>query len=332
MTASPGATYTYNGAQQMTSSTKDGVTTRYTYAGTDQNQLLTETTDGAGSYGYIYGGADSQGVPIIVGQSTAGAGTSSVISDPVTGQPLDLTTADGVTGLYVVNGIGNQVGLLTDTRTTAFRVTYSPYGTQNVTAGATSDEWVQNPYGFKNGNRTDNGAIVKFGLRWYLATTGTWTQRDTLDAPLDPKNANRYGYAGGEPINGSDPTGRSVAGAAANGVFAAIGVGLAAAACISATLGGCAVAAVVVGAAAGAGGGIAQAQVEGRGPSGTRSAAAEGAISGGIGGLGGGLGRGVYGIGKPTVSSPRDVLSPQRRCRPLGHHLRAPESTRLAIF
>ena len=196
----------------MTSSIEDGVTTRYTYAGTDQNQLLTETTDGVGAYGYIYGGADSQGVPIIVGQSTAGAGTSSVISDPVTGQPLNLTTADGVTGLYVVNGIGNQVGLLTDARTTAFQVAYSPYGAQNVTAGSTSDEWVQNPYGFKNGNRTDNGVLVKFGMRWYLAITGTWTQRDTLDAPLDPKNANRYGYAGGDPINGSDPTGRLTAG------------------------------------------------------------------------------------------------------------------------
>jgi len=193
----------------MTSSIEDGVTTRYTYAGTDQNQLLTETTDGVGAYGYIYGGADSQGVPIIVGQSTAGAGTSSVISDPVTGQPLNLTTADGVTGLYVVNGIGNQVGLLTDARTTAFQVAYSPYGAQNVTAGSTSDEWVQNPYGFKNGNRTDNGTIVKFGLRWYLAATGTWTQRDTLDAPLDPKNANRYGFAGGDPVNEADPTDRS---------------------------------------------------------------------------------------------------------------------------
>ena len=49
---------------------------------------------------------------------------------------------------------------------------------------------------------------MKFGLRWYDATAGTWTQQDTLDAPLDPANANRYAYAAGDPINGSDPTGQ----------------------------------------------------------------------------------------------------------------------------
>jgi hypothetical protein len=38
-------------------------------------------------------------------------------------------------------------------------------------------------------------------------TTGTWTQQDTLDSPLDPANANRYAYAGDDPINAIDPTG-----------------------------------------------------------------------------------------------------------------------------
>jgi len=48
---------------------------------------------------------------------------------------------------------------------------------------------------------------VKFGFRWYMASTGTWTQRDTVDVPLDPRNANRYAFAGGDPIGSSDPTG-----------------------------------------------------------------------------------------------------------------------------
>ena len=185
-------------------------TTKGSYAGTDQNQLLTEKITGGNTYVYVYGGNDGAGVPEIVEQNTSGAGTSSVLTDPGTRQALNLTTADGVTGLYLVDAIGNQVGLLTETRTTAFRVAYSPYRAQAVTAGAASDAWEQNPYGFKNGNRTDNGVLVKFGMRWYLAITGTWTQRDTLDAPLDPKNANRYGYAGGDPINASDPTGKFV--------------------------------------------------------------------------------------------------------------------------
>lgn len=111
-------------------------------------------------------------------------------------------------GMFLTNGIGNQVGMLTDGGTVAYRVAYAPYGAQTVTAGVTSDHWKQNPYCFKNGNGTYNGALVKFGVRWYMAATGTWTQRDTLDAPLDPKNGNRYAYAGNDPINASDPTGR----------------------------------------------------------------------------------------------------------------------------
>lgn len=51
---------------------------------------------------------------------------------------------------------------------------------------------------------------MKFGLRWYNPTTGAWTQQDTLDAPLDPANANRCAFAGGDPINSNDASGRSL--------------------------------------------------------------------------------------------------------------------------
>ncbi|MEY2847833.1 MAG: hypothetical protein RI885_498 [Actinomycetota bacterium] len=48
---------------------------------------------------------------------------------------------------------------------------------------------------------------VKYGLRWYNPVVGRWAQQDTLDAPLDPANANRYAFAGNDPINNTDPTG-----------------------------------------------------------------------------------------------------------------------------
>lgn len=38
--------------------------------------------------------------------------------------------------------------------------------------------------------------LVKFGIRWYDPTTGTWTQQDTLDAPLDPINRNHTSKRG----------------------------------------------------------------------------------------------------------------------------------------
>ena len=212
LTAAPGQTFTYNGAQQMTSSTKDGVTTNYEYAGADMNKLLYQATDGGAEYGYTYGTTDSSGVPIVANRETIGTGTTSILSDPTNGRPLDVRTMDGVTSMYVMNGIGNPAAAITATGKTAYTVSYDAYGAEKVVSGASSGQWQQNPYGFKGGLRsssTSNG-LTKFGHRWLFNTIGGWVERDTLDAPLDPSNANRYAYAGSDPINKSDLTGQIV--------------------------------------------------------------------------------------------------------------------------
>ncbi|MCS6580143.1 RHS repeat-associated core domain-containing protein [Curtobacterium citreum] len=210
MVKAPGQTFTYNGAQQMTSSTKDRVTTSYKYAGGDMNKLLSQVTDGGAEYDYTYGTSDSNGVPVIASRTIAGTGTASVISDPGTGQPLDLQTTDGTTSMWVIDGTGSPAAAIADTGKTAYTVAYDPYGVETVKVGADSAQWQQNPYGFKSGLRsssTDN-SLTKFGYRWQSSTSGGWIERDTLDAPLSPSNANRYAYAGTDPANSADPTGR----------------------------------------------------------------------------------------------------------------------------
>lgn len=209
LTKAPGETYTYNGAQQLTSSTKDGLTTSYEYAGADMNKLLWQSTDGGAEYGYTYGTSDSNGVPVIATREQIGTGTASVLTDPVTGQPLDLRASDGTTSLYVLDGIGNPTTSIADTGKIAYQVSYDAYGAETVTKGESSTQWQQNPYGYKNGLRSSNSdaGLMKFGYRWQSSVTGGWNERDTLDAPLDPRNGNRYAFAGGDPINGSDPTG-----------------------------------------------------------------------------------------------------------------------------
>ncbi len=71
---------------------------------------------------------------------------------------------------------------------------------------------------------------------WYDPTTGTWTQQDSLNAPLDPTNGNRYVYAGDDPVNQLDVAGlwswvdfggaafAGAAGGCATGVVASIWV------------------------------------------------------------------------------------------------------------
>ena len=108
--------------------------------------------------------------------------------------------------MLVFDGTENPVGLLTNSATVSFAYKYDPWGVQTLTAGGTGNGAGQNPYAFHAGIKDPGSGMVKFGQRWYNPTTGTSTQQDTLDNPLDPANANRYAYAGDDPINNLDPS------------------------------------------------------------------------------------------------------------------------------
>ena len=84
---------------------------------------------------------------------------------------------------------------------------YDPYGVQSLTSPNPQQGVAQNPYTFKGGIQDRGSGLIKFGQRWYNALVGSWTQQDTLDAPLDQTNANRYAYAGDDPVNNLDPLG-----------------------------------------------------------------------------------------------------------------------------
>jgi RHS repeat-associated protein len=130
-----------------------------------------------------------------------------IFSDPVTGQPLMPITSSDQDCLLVFDGLNNPVGLLTDFATNAFTYQYDPWGVQVLTAGGTGNGAAQNPYAFHAGIKDKGSGLVKFGLRWYNPVTGTWTQQDTLDQPLDLTNGNRYAYVGDDPTNNMDPGG-----------------------------------------------------------------------------------------------------------------------------
>jgi RHS repeat-associated protein len=207
-TSSPTGTATYNGAEQMTSSTNltNNAVTTYTYAGSSQNEVLTEATSGGTTYTSTYG----QGGQLVAYQDNAG-NSSTIFNDPVNGQ-ASLLTSSGITSAFIDDGIDNPVGVVdTAGRGTDSTEAFDPYGLPNYTGG-TDYAAVVIPYQFKNGIQDRASGLVKFGQRWYSPTTGGWTQRDTLDAPLDPANANRYAFAGDDPINGSDAAGSSTFG------------------------------------------------------------------------------------------------------------------------
>jgi len=207
LTTSPARTATFNAAGQQTSATVSGNKSTYTYAGTNADEVLTENIPNDRQYSLTYGRPDGNGLPEVDSVTAAGVGTGYVLSDN-TGQPIMLSTSSGNTELYLYDGLHNPVGLSTSYSTTAQAFQYDPYGAVISLNSPSYSSTYENPYVFGEGIRDRATNEVKFGRRFYNPTTGNWTQQDTLNAPLDPHNANRYSYAGDNPINNTDPTGR----------------------------------------------------------------------------------------------------------------------------
>ncbi|MCM3780652.1 RHS repeat-associated core domain-containing protein [Microbacterium hydrocarbonoxydans] len=218
LTKEPQAVYTYNGAQQMTKVSNSKGNFDYKYAGTNQVEVLQQESNER-DYKLVYGRTNQVGLPIVE-QVQAGDLTAYIENDPVTGEPLMLRSSSGVETLYVYDGLGSPVAMLTDYSAVAYAYTFDPYGTAVLSdEGTGGNGQKQNPFLFKGGIQDRATGWVHYGNRWYNTTLGRWTQQDTLDAPLDATNANRYAYAGADPINNVDPTGRAVGSDIANGVF-----------------------------------------------------------------------------------------------------------------
>ncbi|MDR0488506.1 MAG: toxin C-terminal domain-containing protein [Propionibacteriaceae bacterium] len=77
---------------------------------------------------------------------------------------------------------------------------WKPYG--SILEGSTTSA-----LGFQ-GQWTSATSLVHMQARWYDSTTGSFLSRDQATLPVT--QANRYQYAGGNPINNADPTGQTV--------------------------------------------------------------------------------------------------------------------------
>ena len=231
LTAWPGFTATYNGHEQQISTftTATSVTTSYTYAGSNQNELLSETPSGTANkpYKYYYGRTDSNGLPEI--ESVVEGSSAGYVLHDNRGLPVMLQTASAVTCLYLYDGLANPIAMSNSAQATSYTLRYDPYGAATRTDGGTNNSgWTENPYLFQGGVQDRITGNMKFGQRWYNTTSGAWTQQDTTNTPLDPKNANRYAYAADDPINDRDPLGRGAGeyvGACAKGALQGVVVG-----------------------------------------------------------------------------------------------------------
>jgi RHS repeat-associated protein len=157
---------------------------------------LTSRTAGSDTADFAYSGA---------GDTVADADGTRYSYDPA-GDPVAAREGDAAAGAALTDAHGDLTGLFSPsaaTTSTSASAAYSPYGTVTATAGTMPSLGYQDQYTDPRTGDTDMSA------RWYSPATGTFTSNDTVTGMPEPQGASPtpYGYAQGDPLTGTDPSG-----------------------------------------------------------------------------------------------------------------------------
>jgi len=105
----------------------------------------------------------------------------------------------GYDGMGSVRQLTNASGTVTDS------YEYDAYGNSFTTSGTTPNNHLY------RGEQYDSDlGLYYLRARYYNPNTGRFMSRDSLDGdPTDPQSLHKYLYAGGDPVNRIDPSGRA---------------------------------------------------------------------------------------------------------------------------
>ncbi len=216
------STQAYDTGNEVTSKVSAGVTTNYTYdtrgnrtsAGTvtygyDQmNRLKTVSGPTAASYAYDGDGARTQKT---VGSTTnafvynnaedvsqiLSDGTNSYIYGPG-GMPVEQVANDNTVTYLHHDQLGSVRLLTNDSRAVVGTYTYDAYGATTAKTGAATT-----PMRYAGQYADDESGLYWMRARYYDASTGQFISRD----PVVSLTRSPYAYAGGNPLNATDPGG-----------------------------------------------------------------------------------------------------------------------------
>ncbi|MEU0179502.1 RHS repeat-associated core domain-containing protein, partial [Streptomyces massasporeus] len=226
-----GTTYTYDDASELNG--KNGSTTGWSYdklgnetAGasttartnetwTDHSQLSAITAGGK-SYDLVHAGTDNSErtklgstwfhhTALGLASTTTNGVDTGFIREPA--GTLNSMTTGGKSYYYLTDATGNVLGLADDTGKRTHTYSYGPTGLPR----GTTTEAAPQPHRYA-GTYLDPTGLYKMGHRYYDPSLGRFTQPDPSGQETNP-----YLYAGGDPINNTDPSG--LAGACSNAVI-----------------------------------------------------------------------------------------------------------------
>ena len=207
---------TFDADGNMLSGPAAGTLSNTNYSYNARSQLIE-----AGGYAYTYGVLGNR----IAVQSTLNSFTTFVVDPQAALDRVLSRTVSGPTGVsttYYVYGLGligeETAGVYTvyhfDPRGSTVALTdinanvtdsfsYGPYGEALGHAGSSTTPF---QYNGQFGVQTDPTGLLYMRARYYNPVTKRFINQDTLLGDIDPGiSLNRFAYANGNPINGTDP-------------------------------------------------------------------------------------------------------------------------------
>jgi RHS repeat-associated protein len=179
--------YTYNGAKQLTSiQYPDGTTTSYTYD--PLGRRLTVSAGGA-TTAYVYDGVNARL------EYGSGALAASYVGAGEVDRPLEMTRGAN-SYYYLQNFQGSVTGLTDASGSVAASYSYDAFGVPTSTTPA-----VTNPFTYTGREFDAKSGLYYNRARYYDPSTGSFTTQDPL------ASGQRYAYAGGDPVDFTDPSG-----------------------------------------------------------------------------------------------------------------------------
>lgn len=195
-------TYTWDARNHLTS-INSGTTASFVYDAFGRR--MKKTVSGTTTQ-FLYDGLN----PV---QELSGRGA--VVANLLTGLRIDeyftRTDSSNNVSAFLADALGSTVGLVNSLGAIATNYTYEPFGATTVGGSANG-----NSYEF-TGRENDGTGLYFYRARYYSPTLQRFVTQDPIG--LAGGDTNLYGYAGNDPVNQGDPSGR--------GFWTGIGVGAA---------------------------------------------------------------------------------------------------------
>ena len=206
--AANGNSYTYDSENHMTSATGNGKTITMVYDAFG-NRVAKAVTTASGTTTTQYLVEDDMnptGLPQVLEEKVGGV-VQRVYTYGLQRISENLffeNQNQWIPSFYVYDGSGSVRQLTDSTGTPTDEYEYDAFGNSFTKQGTTPNNYLY------RGEQFDSDlGLYYLRARYYNPATGRFLSRDPEGGnALDPKTLHKYLYAGGDPVNGIDPTGR----------------------------------------------------------------------------------------------------------------------------